>query len=142
MVDEPRVQRLLLGIEQDVQFLSRFAGRNVDELLLDDVAVSGIKYRFVTAIEGCAKVAHHLAASEGWPVAETNADAVRQLGAQGVLTRELARSLADAVGFRNLLVHRYSDIDDTLVLRHLRGIGDLQSFTASVARWLDRQGKS
>ena len=139
MVDELRVQRLLRGIEQDVDFLARFADRNADELLADDVAVSAIKYRFVTAIEGCAKVAHHLAASEGWPVADSNADAVRQLEAQEVLTRELTGALADAVGFRNLLVHRYGDIDDALALRHLSRIGELRGFTASVARWLDRQ---
>ena len=99
VVDEPRVLRLLARVETDVASLAGFAGQDVGGLLEDDVAVDAIKYRFITAIEGCTRVAHHLAAAEGWPPAETNADAVRRLGTEGVVPAEVAESIADAVGF-------------------------------------------
>lgn len=136
MVDEPRVLRLLARIETDVASLAGFAGHDVGGLLEDDVAVDAIKYRFITAIEGCTKVAHHLAAAEGWPPAETNADAVRRLGTEGVVPAEVAASVADAVGFRNLLVHRYAEVDDRLALSHLDRLEDLRRFTSTVARWM------
>lgn len=103
MVDKGRVRRLLRGIEANVAFLARFADRPIDDLVKDELTMSGIKYRFVTAIEGCAKVAHHLGASEEWPVAETNADAVRMLATEGVLTRKLDRrcsGLSQSAGAR------------------------------------------
>ena len=136
MVDEPRVLRLLARIETDVASLAGFAGHDVGGLLEDDVAVDAIKYRFITAIEGCTKVAHHLAEAEGWPPAETNADAVRRLGTEGVVPAEVAASVADAVGFRNLLVHRYAEVDDRLALSHLDRLEDLRRFTSTVARWM------
>lgn len=136
MVDADRVLRLLNGIHADVAFLARFADRDVGSVVADEVALSGIKYRFVTAIEGCAKVAHHLAAAERWPVAESNGQAVRQLAEHGVIHRDLARSIADAVGFRNLLVHQYGDVDDHETAGHLAHLDDLRSFTQQVARWL------
>jgi uncharacterized protein YutE (UPF0331/DUF86 family) len=139
VVDRDRVFRLLAGIEADVAFLARFAERDVDEIVRDDVLLAAIKYGFVTAIEGSAKVAHHLAASEAWPVAETNADAVRTLASEGVLTHELATAIAAAVGFRNLLVHQYGDVDDRLVVQHLAELGDLREFVENVQGWIRRQ---
>lgn len=137
MVDEDRVLRLLRGIDAHTAFLAGYADRDPTRLIADEEALSAVKYRFVTAIEGCAKVAHHLGAAEKWPVAETNADAVRLMGRHGVLTRELADAVADAVGFRNLLVHQYADIDDTLAVGHLDRLDDLRGFVSAVARWLD-----
>jgi hypothetical protein len=81
-------------VEDDLVFLARFAGQDVDAIVGDEVVLAGIKYRFITAMEGCAKAAHHLSASEGWPVAEANADAARLLAQQGVLGQELAASRA------------------------------------------------
>jgi len=94
-----------------------------------------VKYYFITAIEGCARVAQHIIAAEGWPVAETNADAVRRLAANGVLPVALAESVARAVGFRNVLVHEYAEIDNDKVLANLWQLGDLEDFVKTVAGW-------
>lgn len=136
MVDADRLRRLLRGIEADVRFLDGYVDRPHDELLTDGATLRGIKYAFITAIEGCARVAHHVAAAEGWPPAETNADAVRQLGREGVIPPDLATRIAVVVGFRNLLVHQYGDIDDERVLGHLTRLSDLRTFATVVARWL------
>lgn len=136
MVDAERLRRLIEGVRADVAFLRQFADREARDLVADQLTLRGIKYSFVTAIEGCAKVAHHIAAAEGWPSAETNADAVRDLGRQGVLERDLAAAVGDAVGFRNLLVHQYADVDDDRAVAHLQRLGDLDAFVAAVARWL------
>ena len=139
MVDRDRVFRLLAGIEADVAFLARFAERDVEEIVGEPVLLAAVKYGFVTAIEGCAKVAHHLAASESWPVPATNADAVRTLAAEGVLSGELSGAIAAAVGFRNLLVHQYGDVDDRLVVANLARLDDLRAFVEHVQHWVRQQ---
>lgn len=90
----------------------------------------------LTAIEGCLNVAQHLCASEGWGPPATNAEAMRILGRQGVLDAALGDSLARAVGFRNVLVHGYVDVDDERVLAQLDRVGELQSFVAAVSEWI------
>ena len=141
VVDEDRVLRLLDGIRRDVDHLAAYAAREPTELVTDIITLSGIKYLFVTAIEGCAKVAHHLGAAAGWPVAESNGDAVRELGRRGVVPPAVAASVADAVGFRNLLVHQYADVDDRRAIMHLRRLDDLRAFVAEVTLWLSGGGE-
>jgi uncharacterized protein YutE (UPF0331/DUF86 family) len=70
-------------------------------------------------------------------VPESNAAAVRELGAQGVVPQPVAEAIAGAVGFRNVLVPEYADVDDLRVVRNLGRIEDSRQFVAAVAAWLE-----
>ena len=48
-------------------------------------------------------------------------------------------ALASAVGFRNALVHQYTDVDDRQVVEHLEHLSDLEDFVREVARWVSSQ---
>lgn len=136
MVDERRVRRLLQRVSDDLGYLSSRAGEDRDFLLGDRDRLAALKYVFVTAIEGCLNVAQHLCASEGWGPPASNADALRLVGGHGVTTTLLAESMARAVGFRNVLVHGYVDVDDHRVVGFLDHVADLEAFVSAVARWM------
>lgn len=134
VVDQERLDRLLDHVASDLKTLHGY--RIADGKLLDDpTRLAAVKYHFITAIEGCARIAHHLIASEGWPVAESNADAVRTLSAQHVMPAPTAEAVARAVGFRNVLVHEYVDVDDGRVRDNLNHLSDLEAFVSHVAAW-------
>jgi uncharacterized protein YutE (UPF0331/DUF86 family) len=40
------------------------------------------------------------------------------------------------VGFRNVLVHDYVEVDDGIVLERLANLADLDDFVAVVATWV------
>ena len=111
------------------------AAEDRSELVGDEVLLSATKYRFVTAIEAVLDVANHLLASELWGPAEDSADSVRHLARHGVLDDELAERLAAAVGFRNVLVHGYVEVDDVRVVANLDRLVDLDDFVAAVTAW-------
>lgn len=134
MVDSERVLRLLAGVLSDVDGLARLASE--PDLDGNPDLLAAVKYRFITALEGVARVAHHISVAEGWAPPETNADAVRALGSRGVVDGDLAASLAAALGFRNLLVHGYATVDDSRVVGYLDRLDDLRAFAAGVAAWL------
>jgi uncharacterized protein YutE (UPF0331/DUF86 family) len=134
-VDRERVERLLDRLVSDVRSLREVAAR--DGLATDDIALAAAKYGVVVVVEGASRIAHHLVVSEGWPVAESNGDAFRTVASAGVIPKELGERLALAVGFRNLLVHRYDDIDDDRAVANLSSVGDFEDFAAHVARWLE-----
>jgi uncharacterized protein YutE (UPF0331/DUF86 family) len=136
MVDQERIDRLLDRITSDLRELDELAKLGND-LIADRTALAAAKYYFITAIEGCARVAQHVIADQAWKVPESNADAVRRLGTEGVLTSPLAESVARAVGFRNVLVHEYAEIDNDRVVANLARLDDLKEFVAAVARWSD-----
>lgn len=134
MVDEGRVARLLRAIDERADRLDRAAATpegDRPELWLD-----GVKYLFVTAIEGCVDVAQHLCSSEGFGPPDSNAAALRELGRRQLIDADLAESLGRAVGFRNVLVHQYTTVDDEIVLASLAQLGELHRFVEQVSRWM------
>ena len=56
----------------------------------------------------------------------------RAAGRSAVVTDRLRR----AVGFRNVLVHDYIEVDDGVVLERLANLADLDDFVAVVAAWV------
>jgi len=135
VVDQPRLLRLLDGITRDVLFLRSMAERGPDALLADEIAMSAIEFRFITAIEGVARAASHIVVSEGWGAPESNADAIERLADQTVIERGLAMRLRSAAGFRNILVHQYADINEAKVVAALDELGDFDDFVSQVAAW-------
>lgn len=137
MVDEERLARVLRRIGDDLAVLRGYASREPSEVAADAARLGHVKYLFVTMIEGCVDAAHHVLASEGWGPASTNADAVRTLARHGVLDAGRAEQVARAVGFRNILVHGYADVDDRQVLAALGRLDDIGAYVAALARLME-----
>ncbi|HVA20502.1 MAG TPA: DUF86 domain-containing protein [Candidatus Micrarchaeia archaeon] len=117
MVDARRVRRLLQRVSEEIGFRHQRAQLDRAELGADPDRLGAVTYACITAIEGCLDVAQHCCAAEGWGPPASNADAMRLLGRHGVLEPLPAQSLVRAVGFGNVLVHGYVDVDEAIVLR-------------------------
>jgi len=52
-----------------------------------------------------------------------------------VLPPDVATRLRKAVGFRNVLVHEYVEVDDSVVLTRLADPSDLGEFVTAVVEW-------
>ncbi|MGH3588311.1 MAG: type VII toxin-antitoxin system HepT family RNase toxin [Pseudonocardia sp.] len=129
---------MLRSVTDDLSVLRKEAAAE-EQRRADPLWLRGVKYTFVTAIEGCVDVAQHLCASEGWGPPRDNGDAVKLLGRHGVLDGALAERLRRAVGFRNVLVHEYVDVDDHIVVSRLDDPSDLEAFGAAVVEWVSAQ---
>lgn len=138
MVDETRLLRLLRAVTDDIALLDAEAGAD-ERRRADPMWLAGVKYTFVTAIEACVDAAQHVCAAQGWGPPRDNGDAVRLLAAHGVLPDELASSVRRAVGFRNVLVHDYAEVDDAVVTARLGDLGDLRGYVRALADWLGRR---
>lgn len=136
MVDEVRVLRLLRAIADDVDVLRAESSADA-ERRSDPLWLRGVKYAFVTAIEAVVDVAQHICATQGWGPPGDNGDAVRLLGAHGAISPASADSMRQAVGFRNVLVHEYVDVDDSVVAARLMNLGDVEAFVREVATFVD-----
>lgn len=93
------------------------------------------------AIECAIDVGEMLVSWRRLPLPEDNKQVFRTLGDAGVLDRDLAERLAGAAGLRNILVHRYGDIDrERLKQTILRDLKDLETFAVEVERLVEREG--
>ena len=61
------------------------------------------------------------------------------LGEQGILDTDLQDRLMDMASFRNLIVHSYGTIDQTIVFGIIqKRLGDLEALAAAVTRYRRR----
>lgn len=68
-------------------------------------------------------------------------EAIRQLAEEGVIDGATAETLVAAVGFRNVLAHRYGDIDYSEVYELLQnGLAVYDEFGRQVAAWFKERG--
>lgn len=141
VVDAERAAALLHRLAGELAYLQARADGDRAALRADDERLSGLKYRFVTALETVVAVAQHVCSAQGWGPPVSNADSVRLLGREHVLDAALAQRVASAVGFGNLLVHAYADVDDDRVVAALDEVGDLEAFLTQLAGWLQAQGR-
>jgi uncharacterized protein YutE (UPF0331/DUF86 family) len=137
MVDVQRLTRLLTRVRQDLATLRGYTDVNREEILGDEVRLGHLKYVFVTMGEGCVDAAQHICASEGFGPPESNADAMLVLARNSLLSPELAETMADAVRFRNVLVHLYAQVDDRRVVDNLDLLDEVERFVAALSALLD-----
>ncbi len=91
------------------------------------------------AIQSCIDIAFHLCGTHG-KVPTTAADAFAQLAKLELIERGLAQRLQRAVGFRNVLVHEYTEVDWTIVMRVIRtDTRDLAAFGKAVLKMLENR---
>ena len=84
-------------------------------------------------IEDALSAANHVIASEGYRAPADYADAFRSLREAGVLDAELADRLEAMARIRNLLIHRYADVDDRRVHGYLhQDLDDLDAFMVAI----------
>jgi uncharacterized protein YutE (UPF0331/DUF86 family) len=133
VVDPERLHRLLRRISDDLAVLDGYVPALREDLLRDPVRLGHLKYTFVTLLEGCLDAAHHVAAAQGYGPVDTNAAAMRLLARHGVVPDELGSRMAQAVGFRNVLVHGYAAVDDRKVVAYLGHLDDVRTFVRLLA---------
>lgn len=91
------------------------------------------------AIQSCIDIAFHLCGAHG-KVPTTAAEAFAELAKLELIERGLAQRLQRAVGFRNVLVHEYTEVDWNIVMRVIRtDTRDLAAFGKAVLKMLEKQ---
>ncbi|MFM8349434.1 MAG: type VII toxin-antitoxin system HepT family RNase toxin [Actinomycetales bacterium] len=138
MVDAVRVTRLLRSLDEGLASLGRRQQAGTSERQ-EETWLLAVKYLFVTTIEACIDIAQHLCSTESLGTPRDNGDAMRKIGAAGILTPATATALVKAVGFRNVLVQEYVDVQDTIVMDRLANHADLLAFATEVGTWLTAQ---
>jgi len=102
-----------------------------EDLTRQDAAVLNV----LRACESAIDLANALIRERQIGVPPSNRDSFRLLAEGGVIPADLANRLQKMVGFRNVAVHRYRDLDLAILASVIRtDLDDLLRFTELVAR--------
>lgn len=109
------------------------------ELLLENVDAQDILcLNLERSVQMAVDIATYLLATLEVDVPETMADAFRGLQGAGVIDEAIATKMAKAVGFRNIAIHTYKNIDWAVVFSIASlAPDDFREFVRQVVAWED-----
>ena len=135
MTDPTLVAKKLALIESCLSDLQRLAR---PDILASDVREQRfVEHTLQVAIQAALDVASHIVSDRRLGEPRTNRELFDLLQRDGWLDVPLTATLRNMVGFRNVLVHGYDDVDLAVVRDVLANhLGDLAAFVAAVRRRL------
>jgi len=137
VVDRDALSTRLDALESYLAELRSFEQVSREEFIREP-ALHHLGERFLhLACECVLDIAHHVIAEQGYRQASSYKDSMEVLQEEGLLAPELAARLKGWMGFRNVLVHFYLDIDHGRSYDATReDLSALEEFAAAVARLL------
>lgn len=144
MVDEEVFVTKLEDVDEFVSDIEEMRGLRRQEYLDDFVLQRAVERTLMNLVQATVDLASHVRRSEGLGPAETSKEEIDCLHEAGIVSEETSDKLQEAVGFRNVLAHRYGEIDHDVVYDVLHE--DLlwfERFQREIATWYrDRRDRS
>ena len=139
MVDEEVVGDLLGYINQYTNDLKQMRGLSKEEYRDDVVTRRAVERTFMNLIQACIDLARHIRSTEDLSPSGTSKREVEALESAEIISGETRDHLEEAVGFRNVLAHRYGEVDHDVVYESLHDdLRWFERFQQEVARWYQR----
>lgn len=126
-------------LEEYVQILRGYQPHSLEELRSDHTLRGAVERYLELALECALDIGEIVISREGLRKPETYRDVIEILGEAGIISAEFAAKFAPAAGFRNILVHRYYDIDLARLYSFLQtSLEDFDTFSKSIAQYLKK----
>jgi len=140
---DPRRVHILLGrMDEAVMRLCTVAPSNLEVFLSEEgCQVRALVEHFLRlAIEAALDLGRHIIAVKGFGLPEEYRDVARVLRENGVASPHLADRLAMMAGLRNILVHRYWDIDyRRLYHAATEGLTDFDDYGRAILEYVEQE---
>lgn len=134
-LNEEMVKTRAQEIRENLEKVRRYTALPDEDFWADERNLYTIMHLLLMSIEATAALCSHILARVARRAPASYAECFEGLRGLDVLDDELAGSLVQMARFRNLLVHRYWEIDEARVLRYAReNLGDFEAFLEAVGR--------
>lgn len=137
MVKPEVIRRRLARFSEYLEILGRY--RRYDfETFVSDPERYGSAERFLQlAIESMLDMGSHIISEERFGAIDQSRDIPRRFREQGLIDQDLEQRWVRMIGFRNILVHEYAELDRSIVYQILcERLDDLKALTPVFARFL------
>lgn len=142
MVDKTLIERLLADIQSNVSDL-----RNAKDIEWQTYQTDKRARRFVertlhVSIEACLDIVHHVISDRKFREPTSYRDAFTVLAENDIFQADELNRFQNMASFRNLLVHYYERVDDTVVFGLFKkNLSDFDLFVERVSSFLEKEGE-
>lgn len=115
MVDRDIIIAKIANVQKSLNRLEEKQGIDVADFLKERDMQDIVLLNLQAAIQGCVDIASHIISDSGWSIPGSMAglfDILYEKKAISEKTRDIMRPM---VGFRNLIVHEYTELDMSIV---------------------------
>jgi len=127
-------------IDRNLRFLQGLQRLTQKEFLASYRDVQAAKHSLLEIVEACIDIANYVISVKGFSRAESYGEMFAILGREGVIEGGLADRLREMAKFRNLLVHRYAEVDNARVLGIIKdNLRDPQEFERQIQRLIQQE---
>ena len=127
-------------IDRNLSFLEEIKRLSLEQFLESYRDVQAAKYSLLEIVEACIDVANYIISVRGFRRAEEYSEMFKVLKEEGVIGKGLATKLEDMSRFRNLLVHRYGEVDNRRVLEIIKyNLKDIEEFEREIGEFVRRE---
>jgi uncharacterized protein YutE (UPF0331/DUF86 family) len=137
-LDKTVIQRRLIRLDRLLKGLGKYTGLTYEVYAQDEDVQSIIERRLQVLAQICLDIANYLVARLGLEVPDEEENVFTMLAKAGLLSHPLAGQMKGLVGFRNILVHDYLEIDQEIVFENFaKNMRDFRDFAAEITDYLD-----
>jgi len=127
-------------IDRNLSFLKQMKTLSPEQFVESYKDIQAAKYSLLEIMESCIDIANQIISTKGFRRAEEYSEMFKVLKEEGVIGKDLATKLEDMARFRNLLVHRYGEIDNRKVLEIIkRNLKDIEQFEKEIEKLIKRE---
>lgn len=140
-LDPEVVQRRLREIRVQIDRLDELGDLDAARLRSDWIVAAAVERLLIAAVDLAVEVNTHLVVAAGRVPPQDYRSSFGGAAEAGWLPRELAERLAPSAGLRNVLVHRYLDIDpEQVAAAAVQARSDYRQYVRAVGAALRQRG--
>lgn len=134
-IDASLVRTKAAAIRRNIARIRALTNQPDEVFWSDERNIEAIKLWLIQLVQDAADLCNHIAARLLSEPPESYPECFELLGEAHIIDTELADSLRRMARFRNLIVHRYWEVDDQRVLEIARTrLSDLEQFLTAIGQ--------
>ena len=137
-INVEKLKHRINEIKENSEKITKYASIPDIEFWQDERNVLAVKHLLLQSIEACGSICSHVLAKKFFKSPSSFPDCFENLYHSKVIDKELSNKLRQMARFRNILVHRYWEIDDNKILEYARNnLQDFDLFLKAILSYLE-----
>jgi len=137
MISKDVVNAMIDIIDENIRLIEDIRSQGYESFSGSFRDIQAAKHSLQEAIEACLDIGSHIIAEKGFRRPEDYKEIFKVLEENGIIDHVLSEKLQEMAQFRNLLVHRYGQIDIKRVYIIMSNdLKDIQKFAKSILKYI------
>ncbi len=139
-IRKEEIKHKLVELGEYIAQVEEYLPSNEEEFLTKGIEKHGIYKLIESAIENIIKICSMINSDLKLGIPSNEDDIIKNLVKNKIISKEIEETISEMKGFRNILVHRYGEINDRQAFENIsKNLGDFDKFKEEIMKFLEKQ---